>query len=85
MEFVVYTSPSCGYCQMAKKLITDRGHTYKEKVIGFDLTKEEFFAKMGPSVKSVPQVFIKEDRIGGYEKLQEYFEETTNNFGKQGI
>ena len=85
MDFVVYTSPSCGYCHMTKDLITKRGHNYVEKVIGKDLTKEEFFAKMGPSVRSVPQVFLREERIGGYEKLQEYFEEISNNFGKQGF
>jgi len=28
---------------------------------------------------------LKEERIGGYEKLQEYFEEISNNFGKQGF
>jgi glutaredoxin len=40
---------------------------------------------MGPSVRSVPQVFLREERIGGYEKLQEYFEEISNNFGKQAF
>lgn len=85
MDFVIYTTPSCGYCRMAKELITKRGHKYSEKVIGTDLTKEEFFAKMGPNIKSVPQVFLYDRHIGGYEKLQEYFEEITNNFGKQAI
>jgi len=85
IEFVVYTSPSCGYCRMVKDLILANGHKYIEKSIGKDLTKEEFFAKMGPNVKSVPQVFFGDKRIGGYESLREYYEEVTNNFGKQGF
>lgn len=85
MEFTVYTSPSCGYCKMAKELISQKGHKYIEKSIGKDLTKDEFFAKMGPSIKSVPQIFIGEKHIGGYENLREYYEEITNNFGKQGF
>ena len=85
MEFTIYTSPSCGYCKMAKELITQKGHKYIEKSIGKDLTKDEFFAKMGSDIKSVPQVFVGDKRIGGYENLREYYEEITNNFGKQGF
>lgn len=85
MEFIVYTSPSCGYCKMAKELISSKGHKYIEKTIGKDLTKEEFFDKMGPNIKSVPQIFLGDKKIGGYESLREYYEEVTNNFGKQGF
>jgi glutaredoxin len=85
MEFTVYTSPSCGYCKMAKELISSKGHKYIEKTIGKDLTKEEFFAMMNHNIKSVPQIFLGDKRIGGYESLREYYEEVTNNFGKQGF
>lgn len=86
IEYTIYTTPSCGWCRMAKDLIKSKGHDYKEKVVGLDLTKDEFFTILGPEVrKTVPQIFRGDHRIGGYEDLREYYEETTNNYGKQGI
>ena len=87
MHFDIFTTTSCGYCRMAKALITERGHSYTEKIIGQDLTKDEFFAKMSSinGTKSVPQVFLKDEYIGGYEKLQQFYEDVTHNFGDQAL
>jgi glutaredoxin len=71
---------------MAKNLIESKGHRYTEKVVGLDLTKDEFFSILGPEVrKTVPQIFRGDRRIGGYEDLLAYYEEVTNNYGKQGF
>jgi glutaredoxin 3 len=73
-EYVIYTStsvPNCPYCHKAKALMDKFKIPYTEHVIGRDLTKAEFIEQYGPDVKTVPQIVIDGQRIGGYEELEE--------------
>lgn len=74
-HFVVYSKPGCPSCVNAKGLITQRGDTYAETVIGQDITREDFVS-LFPTVRTVPYI-IEQDAaaIGGYTELVEWYKE----------
>ena len=40
-----------------------------------DTERSEFYKKIGEGVKTVPQIFIDDTRVGGYPQLVPWFEE----------
>ena len=68
MKVVIYTKPDCSYCGRAKKLLEIQGISYQEIVIGTDVTREEFL-ELIPTAKTVPQIIIDNELIGGYNQL----------------
>ena len=73
MKIIVYSKPACQYCDKAKALLTRLGHNYTEKVVTKDISLEEFFKELGKTVRTIPQIVIDENHIGGYNELTEYF------------
>lgn len=76
--FEIYTTKSCPYCVEAKKLIKNKGHTYIEYNVPTDATKEHIqkkLEKLGVSVtvRTVPQIFVGNEYIGGHDELVMYF------------
>jgi glutaredoxin len=70
---VIYTTSWCGPCKMAKKLLTEKGFSYKEIDIEEHNISREEMASMakGPTV---PQIIINDLPIGGFVDLVQYFE-----------
>ena len=78
MKALLYTKQEyCPHCESAKTLLQIRKIEYEEKVLGVDLTKEELvdlFAEKGlPMPRTVPQIFLDGQYIGGNAQLQELF------------
>jgi len=66
---IVYTTPHCGYCRMAKQLLTSRGWTFREVDVADDpAARATLVATTGR--KTVPQIFIGHQPIGGFEELK---------------
>lgn len=67
-SIVVYCSAGCPYCTSAKNLLDGKGVEYEEirvdKVRG---KRQEMEERSGRT--SVPQIFIDERHIGGYDDL----------------
>ena len=80
----VYSKPDCVYCTRAKHLLDSRGYDYIERIIGTDITLEDFKAVF-PNAKTVPQIIINGKHIGGYDDLALWFEGIANGFGEQSI
>ena len=70
---VIYTTSWCGPCKMAKKLLTEKGFSYKEIDIEEHNISREEMASMakGPTV---PQIVLNDRAIGGFVDLVQYFE-----------
>jgi glutaredoxin 3 len=69
-DIVIYTSSNCGYCVAAKSLLRAKGADFTE--INVLLDPERRQEMIGRSAKrTVPQVFIGERHIGGFEDLRE--------------
>jgi glutaredoxin 3 len=64
----IYTTTSCPYCVQAKRLLQARGISYDEfDVGGDDDRRTEVIRRSGR--RTVPQIFIDERSIGGFEEL----------------
>ncbi len=73
MTVTVYSKPACQYCGKAKSLLTSLGYEYTEKVVTKDISLEEFFKEIGKTVRTIPQIMIDDEHIGGYNELMEFF------------
>lgn len=78
MSVVVYSKPNCPYCVRAKHLLQNYSIPFTEKVVGADVTREELL-EAAPNARTVPQIIINGEVIGGYEQLSKYIEETNFN------
>lgn len=75
---VIYGKDGCSYCERAKILCESQGLAHQYLVMGLDYTREQLFEKF-PNAKTVPQIMIKNDKIGSYNELVKYIEETGYN------
>lgn len=65
----IYTTQTCGFCIRAKQLLADRDIPYQEvDVTGDDDARAKLVEKSGGQ-RTVPQIFIGEQPIGGYSDL----------------
>ena len=71
-QIVLYSKDNCGYCVKAKSLLNNLGLTYIEKKLENFLTTEALIEDIGKNVKSMPQIKIDGELIGGYNQLIEY-------------
>lgn len=74
----IYTKPTCPYCVAAKQLLGNKNVEFTEIEV-FDMTSDERAAlseKTG-GYRTVPQIFIKDTFIGGFDNLNKL-----NNEGK---
>ncbi|MGI9291849.1 MAG: glutaredoxin 3 [Gammaproteobacteria bacterium] len=69
----MYTTQTCPWCQRAKVLLDKEGITFEEVDVTTDVALQtEMIEKSGR--QSVPQIFISETHIGGYDDLVSYLE-----------
>lgn len=65
----IYTSPLCGYCHMAKRLLTSKGAEFNEiNVMGNDTARAQMIDR-APGARTVPQIFIGDTHVGGSDEL----------------
>ena len=68
MKIEMYTQDLCGYCTAAGKEFEERGWTYITHNIKHKDNKQELLKRL-PNVKTVPQIWIDDEHIGGYTDL----------------
>jgi glutaredoxin len=73
----IYGKIDCVWCERAKALLTERQIPFNYYSVGEDVGID-FVLEKFPGVKSVPIVEVNGKRIGGYEDLQMYLEETAS-------
>ncbi|WP_136636128.1 glutaredoxin 3 [Pseudooceanicola onchidii] len=67
---VIYTTPICGFCHAAKRLLDGKGVAYEEiDVMRDSEKKQEMMQKAGRH--TVPQIFIDGAHVGGCDDLYE--------------
>lgn len=64
----IYTTPICPYCHAAKALLADKGVTYKEHSV-VDPGLREAMTQRAHGHRTVPQIFIGDTYVGGYDDL----------------
>lgn len=78
MKAIVWSKTKCPYCVAAKNLLTKLNVPFEERIIGEGYTREQFF-EANPGATTVPQIYLQNEHIGGYDKLLEYIENTGFN------
>lgn len=73
MKAVVWSKYHCPYCDQAKALLKQRGIPFEEKKIGDGYTREELLEAV-PTARTVPQIFIGDELIGGFTELKAHLE-----------
>jgi glutaredoxin 3 len=74
----IYGKPACPFCEQAKQFCEKMGLSYTYSSMGTDFTREELLEKF-PEARTVPQIIINGTKIGGYNELTKYIEETGYN------
>lgn len=67
---VVYSSPFCPYCYMAKKLLTQKGVSFEEVDVLAEPSRREEMRQLAHGRNTVPQIFIGATHVGGNDDLQ---------------
>ena len=70
---IIWSTPTCNFCVKAKTTLNILKIDYEEKIIGKDYTKEQFLEAV-PNARTVPQIFIDDKHIGGYNELLDFLE-----------
>jgi len=65
----IYTSPLCGYCHAAKRLLNDKGVSFIEYDVARDPSKRTEMMQRAAGRHTVPQIFIGPTHVGGYDDM----------------
>jgi len=66
---IVWSKYHCPFCDQAKALLKQRGIPFEERKIGDGYSKEELLEAV-PTARTVPQIFIDDQLIGGFTELK---------------
>ena len=70
-EVVIYSRPFCGYCELAKSLLEQKGVPYSEINVSEDRSRLSEMLDRSGGLMSIPQIFIRGRHVGGYTELAE--------------
>ncbi|MDJ0896664.1 MAG: glutaredoxin 3 [Alphaproteobacteria bacterium] len=65
----IYTSPLCGFCYRAKRLLDAKGVCYREIDVMFHPSEKGKMIDRAGGRRTVPQIFIDDTHVGGSDDL----------------
>lgn len=71
MKAVVWSKEHCPFCDQAKALLKMKGIEFEERKVGDGWTKEDLLEAV-PTARTVPQIFLDEQLIGGFQELKQH-------------
>ncbi len=75
MKAIVWSKNQCPFCDQAKALLSQKGIEFEERKIGNGWTKEDLLEAV-PTARTVPQIFLDEQLIGGFQELRKHLQES---------
>ena len=70
MKAIVWSKDQCPYCVQAKALLDSRGIEYEERNIMKGTWTKEQLLEAVPTARTLPQIFLDGDHIGGFSELK---------------
>ncbi|MGG6462690.1 glutaredoxin 3 [Solilutibacter silvestris] len=67
-EITLYTTQVCPYCVAAKNFLKSKGLEWREVRVDLDPAEREKMVAMAKRT-SVPQIFVGETHVGGYDDM----------------
>ena len=71
---IIWSKYHCTYCDQARALLKQHNITFEERKIGDGYTKEELLESV-PHARTVPQIFLDDQYIGGFAELQKHLQQ----------
>ena len=68
-KIIIYTGPMCNFCSAAKHLLNKKKVSYTEFDIAVDPSKRQEMQEKTNGARTIPQIFIGETYVGGYQEL----------------
>ena len=65
----IYTSPLCGYCHAAKRLLNEKGVSFSEYNVLMNPERRQEMLDRAHGRHTVPQIFIGDTHVGGYDDM----------------
>jgi glutaredoxin 3 len=65
----IYTSPLCGFCHAAKRLLSQKGVNFSEIDIARQPERRSEMTKRANGGRTVPQIFVGQTHVGGCDEL----------------
>ena len=65
----IYTSPLCGFCHAAKRLLSQKGISFAEVDVLADPDRKPEMVQRANGSRTVPQIFVGEIHVGGCDDL----------------
>jgi glutaredoxin len=75
---IIWSKYHCPFCDQATALLKQKGIPFEERKIGDGYTREQLLESV-PTARTVPQIFIDDQLIGGFTELKKFFEEQVDN------
>ena len=69
MKAIVWSKYNCPYCEQAKSLLKMKNIPFEERKIGDGYTREDLLEAV-PTARTVPQIFLDEELVGGFDDLK---------------
>ena len=73
MKAVVWSKDACPFCVQAKALLELRGIEFEERNVSWDWTREQLLEAV-PNARTLPQIFLDEQHIGGFTELRKHLQ-----------
>ncbi|MGJ8615752.1 MAG: glutaredoxin 3 [Sulfitobacter sp.] len=67
----IYTSPLCGFCHAAKRLLNQKGVSFSEVNVLAQPERKAEMVQRANGGRTVPQIFIGDTHVGGSDELHE--------------
>ena len=67
----IYTTPTCPYCVAAKRLLTKKGVAFTDIDVSRDPSLRDAMTRRANGGRTVPQIFIGGQHVGGCDDLHE--------------
>lgn len=74
MKVTVWSKTPCPICDQAKALLKQRGIDYEERNITEGTWTKEQLLEAVPNARTVPQIFINEQLVGGFNELRNHLQ-----------
>lgn len=65
----IYTSPFCGFCHAAKRLLSQKGASFTEIDVSREPGRRQEMMQRANGRYTVPQIFVGEVHVGGCDDL----------------
>lgn len=65
----IYTSPLCGFCHAAKRLLKQKGVSYSEIDVLVHPARKAEMIERADGARTVPQIFVGQTHVGGCDDL----------------